>query len=550
MKQAREYQTLAINECITALEGSNDPVLLLSSVGSGKSYMIARILLHYVERGKRCLCLINNAELVRNNSATYKEEGGKAGIYCASLKQKNTTAPVIFGTSQSILAGIKKDIGKIKFDLIVCDEAHAINYTNSKSTFMKLFTKFYNNNPSLKVLGATGTDFRFKGNDIVGPECFFKKRVGNITTSKLINEGYLVQPNFEIDPNLLIDFSSITPRNGVFAQKELQKVVDANERLTYLICKQIQKIMTETNRVGCFIFATTVAHAREIYSYLPEHETGLILGETSEIERNIILTKARNKQLRYIVNVAILAVGVDVPVFDTAAYLRPTESLVLMVQTIGRVLRVAPNKTDALILDYAGNIERHQDWDDPILLEALKQTRDKDKDYDIKCPACHTMNTQHARRCIGTFNYKRCEYFFEWKDCHECKAQNDIASRHCRKCKSELIDPNDKLQLIRAKGYTELNVQNMEVRINSGSTWYILSAIYTHDRGSFLEKFIISSEKAKNYFYANFVKKHVKKAYKYYPKLMEVDAVKEMLDEVEAPYKIFVSEDKIKHKEF
>lgn len=548
MKQLRPYQEDAVTSSLKELQ-YKEPVLLMASVGAGKSLMLARILLEYQNQNKKCLCLINNAELVRSNAEAFRQEGGKASIYCASLNEKDLSESVIFATSQSAYAGINKDIGQIKFDLIVVDEAHTINYLNKKSTFMRLLTRYYVNNSELRVLGATGTNFRFKGTNIVGEDCLFKKQVANITTQQLIQANYLVKPKFSVDPNLIIDFSKVGIRNGQFIQKDLQKVVDENERLTYQICKQIIKIREETNRFGVFIFASTKKHAKEILSYLPEEESALILGETPQDERNNILNKARCGKLRYIVNISIISVGVDIPAFDTIAYLRPTESLVLIVQTMGRALRLSPetNKTDALVLDFAGNIERHENWDNPILLDALKQTRDFDKPYDIRCPACQTMNTHSTRRCIGVIDNKRCDFFFEFKECEECNAQNDIAARLCRICDAELIDPNNKLTPLRNKGNIELNVISMAFKLMEGAHWYLIRIVYSckdsnNRKIEVSEKFTISSLKSRNYFYAVYIKNHLEQPSTWYKHLDNVDRMREMLRLSKVPSKIFVTQ--------
>ena len=161
------------------------------------------------------------------------------------------------------------------------------------------------------------------------------------------------------------------------------------------------------------------------------------------------MEKARAGIIRYLVNIAIISVGVDIPAFDTIAYLRPTESLVLLVQTMGRVLRLSAStgKRGALVLDFAGNIERHRDWDNPILLKAVQSTVDKDKPFVIQCPACLTYNTEYARRCVGVINKKRCDYYFEFKlgPSPNCQVKNDISARHCRECHAEIIDPNEKI---------------------------------------------------------------------------------------------------------
>jgi superfamily II DNA or RNA helicase len=81
LKQLRPYQQEAVRECWQALVVNDEPVLLMASVGAGKSLMLASILLRLDQLGKRALCLVNNAELVRNNCATFKEQGGNASIY-------------------------------------------------------------------------------------------------------------------------------------------------------------------------------------------------------------------------------------------------------------------------------------------------------------------------------------------------------------------------------------------------------------------------------------------------------------------------------------
>jgi hypothetical protein len=125
---------------------------------------------------------------------------------------------------------------------------------------------------------------------------------------------------------------------------------------------------------------------------------------------------------------------------------RPTESLVLLVQMIGRGMRLFPGKKDCLILDAAQNLERHADWDDPIILDAIKRNHEDD-DFCVPCGTCQTLNTIHARRCIGASDTGRCEYYFTFVDCPLCATKNDITARHCRECGLELIDPNDKLSL-------------------------------------------------------------------------------------------------------
>lgn len=568
MKELRLYQKQAVQECWNALKVNDDPVLLMASVGAGKSLMLADILLRMDKLNKRALCLVNNAELVRNNCATFKEQGGNASIYCAALGEKDTSAPVIFGTPQSILNGINKNerIAQIKFNIIIVDEAHAINYLDDRSVFMRILRHYKQEYAQMRLLGATGTNFRFKGTEIVGNNCLFKQQTGNITTEQLIKENFLIDPNFKIDQNLVIDFSKVKIKsNGKFDSKELDLVISQNARLTELICKQVIHIMETQGRFGVFIFATTKKHAEEIMSHLPPEQSALILGETPQDERTRILENARNGTIRYLVNIAIISVGVDVPAYDTIAYLRPTESLVLLVQTMGRVLRLSANtgKTEALVLDFAGNIERHSHWDNPILLKAVKQALEEHKPRVIKCPACMELNTETARRCVGVTNDKRCEYYFEFKECPnaECGVKNDLASRHCRNCQHELIDPNKKLTLpsAAANDLKELEVIDAKYAISDSKTGFRVNCMYRcrNEKGqiaAYYENYTPISDKAKHVFYGQFIKKHCEKPSDWYIHLDKREKMHEMLQSVNTPTHIMLHQDdsgyKIKRKIF
>ncbi len=108
-KILRDYQKSALNESLTALKKDDQPVLLMASVGSGKSLMLSELCLIFEKANKRVLCIVNNAELVRNNAQTFEDQGGSPSIYCAALNSKDCVNNVVFGTPQSVLNGIKKN---------------------------------------------------------------------------------------------------------------------------------------------------------------------------------------------------------------------------------------------------------------------------------------------------------------------------------------------------------------------------------------------------------------------------------------------------------
>lgn len=565
MKTLRPYQQKAVNECWEALRENDEPVLLMASVGAGKSLIMADILLTIQQAGKRALCLVHSADLVENNAETFINQGGMASIYCAALNKKCTQESIIFGTPQSILNGIKnnEDLRETRFNLIIVDEAHNINYLNDNNCFMRILRHYKQQYPSMRLLGATGTNFRFRGSAIVGEGCLFKRQTGNITTSWLIENNYLIKPTFNVDEKYVIDFSKLkVKKTGQFDHKELTSVIENNCRLTKLICKQIIHIMESQGRYGVFIFAATANHAREIMSYLPAEQSTLILGDTPAHERTEILKQARKGEIKYLVNIAIISVGVDVPAFDTIAYLRPTESLVLLVQTMGRALRLSEHtgKSKALVLDFAGNIDRHSDWDNPILLEAVNQTINKDKPFVIQCPQCQEMNTEHARRCVGQWNNSRCNYYFEFKPCLACAIKNDIAARYCWSCKAEIIDPNAKLSLKKIQNpQTSVQVLKAQYNITGGSRNFRIDCKYKYlkqngESDLIYESYSTVTQKAINIFYGNFVRKHCEQSSKWYPLLNVRSKMELMLQEIKTPSSLIIEYEngkaKIKKKVF
>lgn len=544
IKVLREYQKQAIKECWSSLKANDEPVLLMSSVGSGKSLMLSDILLTMEKAGKRALCIVNNAELVRNNAATFKAQGGNPSIYCAALDSKDCNNQIVFGTPQSVLNGIKKqdDISKIIFNLIVADEAHVIDHLNSRSSYMRILRYFKGAYSDLRILGATGSNFRFKGTEIVGENCFFKTQVGNITTAYLIEHGYLTKPTFTVEDDR-IDFSSVKINSmGQFNSKQLETVIEKNTRLTEVIMKNLIIIMKEQNRFGCFIFSSTRRHAEECLSHLPPNESALITGETPQKERIEILDKARSGEIRYLVNIAVLTTGVDVAPYDTLLFARPTESLVLMVQMIGRVLRLAPDKKSALIIDCSGNIERHSDWDDPVLLESVKQTRDPDEERPFKCYTCGELNGLHARRCVGVVNNKRCDFYFTFKECHACKIQNDTCARFCRECNAELIDPNTKLSLAPFNpNHNRVQVKQASYKVVGSHNNFMVMVQYECTNGLIVhEHYKPCSEKAKNVFYGKFIRHHIPGSSKYYKGLHNISVIKHLLTLVKTPHELII----------
>lgn len=529
----RPYQSDAIDKIKKRLKETTHPLLATVSVGGGKSLLISTLLSWASSYGYRCLCLTLNSSLIKQNADTHKSQNGQYGINCSSLDSKASEDLVIFGSPNSICQQIrnKQEISTKPLNLIIVDECHQISQ-NENSMYLRIFKHYgflaQQDQRSFRIIGFTGTPFRDKNQSIVGKHAFFKEEVCNITTSFLIDQGYLTKPYFGLTASESFDFKNVKIENtGKFNQKQLQQVVDKNIRLTGEIMLELSQI--ECN--GIFIFCSTIAHCHEALKSLPPDKSAMIIGSTPHHERQEILSKAQTGQIKYLVSVSILMVGVDVPFYDHCAWLRPTESLILFIQGIGRVLRLHETKKRCVVLDYSGNLDRFQDIDHPLINEAIRPKEDEEEDRPIICYSCGTKNSISCRRCIGIVGDSRCEHYFEFKDCPGCQTRNDVTSRHCRECEAELIDPNAKLKRIKAETYT-LNV--MEAKYNVTPQGYtsipIINISYRCQDGiDVYEHYYTNTPKSKNITYARFIRLHVEKASDYYMHLSNINKMRELI---------------------
>lgn len=454
-KSLRPYQAKAIENTMMELRKSSDPVLIEASVGAGKSLLCATLAEIMERNHRRFLCLTMTAELISQNAEEYAEFGYEPSIFCSTLNKKMFNRPCVFASPQSLWKAIQKGepIADIQFSMLCIDEAHNVAGNRPDTVYMKIIAHYLALNPHMRIVGMTGTPFRDGNESIVGANVLFKKKTAEITLLELTKMGFLMPIVYGKVGTDEIDFSNVKANSrGNFKAADIEQALEGQGRLTAEIIADVVKHCAF--RRGCFIFCATVQHCHEAAASLPSGTWAIVTGETPKKKRIKYMQDAKKGKIKYLLSVNCLMVGVNIPHYDTVAWLRPTESLILWMQGNGRAVRLSPatKKKECLVLEYAGNLGRHADMDDPIINEAVKYTPVGDPKLELGCPKCSAMNPVTARRCRGTHFNKatgkndRCDFFFEFTQCQHCHAENDVTARNCRLCGGEVMNPNDKLK--------------------------------------------------------------------------------------------------------
>ncbi|MDX1818967.1 MAG: DEAD/DEAH box helicase [Marinobacter sp.] len=464
----RPYQQEAVDATLNHFRKSDESAVIVLPTGAGKSLVIAE--LARLAR-RRILVLTHVKELVEQNHAKYESYGLEGGIFSAGLKRKENRHQVTFASVQSVAANL--DQFRDEYSLVIIDECHRVSGEET-SQYQRIIELLRQQNESLKVLGLTATPYRlamgwiyryhYRGFVRGGDEQQdkpFQHCIYELPLSYMINRGYLTKPELVNAAVAQYDFSAL-PRDrfGEHAERDVNELLGKHKRVTRAIIEQVMELAAE--RQGVMIFAATVDHAREITGYLPQHETALVTGGTDLKERASLIQRFKQRQLKYLVNVSVLTTGFDAPHVDFIAILRPTQSVSLYQQIVGRGLRLDEGKQDCLVIDYAGN---HVNLHHPEVGEP-KPNPDSEP-VQVFCPGCGFANIfwgktdsdgqvieHYGRRCQGLLEPaegeaarpQQCDYRFRFKECPHCGGENDIAARNCGQCHNAIIDPDDQLR--------------------------------------------------------------------------------------------------------
>lgn len=336
----RDYQQDLFDRVYGCFRRGIKNPLVVSATGSGKTSTFCYIASRAWQAGSDALILVHRRELVSQTSATLRRFGVPHGIIQPGI----TPDP-----SQLIQLGMVQTISrrtaKIKVPkLIIVDEAHhAVS-----SMYRGIITAF----PKSSVVGFTATPLRLDGKGLNG---YFSEIVNGPSVQWLMDNGYLVKPKYFAPPTQVV-LAGIKKRAGDYASDQLAAAMD-RPTITGDAVTHYKKLCPGVRAVS---FCCNIKHAEHVTEQFNEEgiPSGVIHGGMNNEDRKQIVKDLETGKILLMTSVDVVSEGFDLPSVEAAILLRPTTSLGLHLQCLGRILRPSEGKT-AYVLDHVGNLARH-----------------------------------------------------------------------------------------------------------------------------------------------------------------------------------------------
>ncbi|MBO1021798.1 DEAD/DEAH box helicase [Methylobacterium sp. SD274] len=394
----RPYQRASLDALYASWRNETGDGLIVLPTGAGKAFVIAALVREVLaERpGARIAIVTHTRELIAQNHRelmTYWP-AAPAGIYSAGLNRRETATQILFCGIQSVWNRFDA-IGA--FDVVVVDEAHLIP-RDAETRYGRFLAALRAARPELSVVGLTATPYRLDSGRLdEGEGRLFERIVYEANVGDLIHQGYLAPLICKATATAL-DVSGVAKRGGDYIPSALEAAVN-QDWITRAAVEEMAGFGRD--RRAWLAFCAGVAHAEAVRDAVRAEgfSCEMVTGETGKRDRDRIVRDFTAGRLRCLTSVGVLSTGFNVPRVDLIALLRPTQSTGLYVQQVGRALRTAPGKSDALILDYAGLVRMHGPVD---IVTARSAAAIKGREGEIRakpCPGCGALIALNASTC-------------------------------------------------------------------------------------------------------------------------------------------------------
>lgn len=383
----RPYQTDAIRDLRRSLASGHKRVILQSATGSGKTRIAAEIVALAQAKRTPVLFLAPRRELITQAAQAFARLGLRPGIIMAGERPARLLDIQIASFDTLHARAIRgKSMAMPEAGVVIVDEAH-LSLAETRKDIIEHYR-------DAVVIGLTATPARGDGR---GLGEIYQDLVMGPSIPHLTEEGFLVPLRYyaPTEPDLK---ALRLNKDGDYAETGLAKRMDTPQLVGDIVDNWLRIAQSRLTVVFC----VNRAHSRHLCEQFlragvrAEH----VDGETPTDERAAILARVAAGQTQVLCNVFVASYGLDIPALDCAVLARPTKNIALYLQTVGRIMRPAPGKHDALVIDHSGAVQENGFVDDfipwsladgKVKDRKLQLSKDASAPKPINCPQCKAV---------------------------------------------------------------------------------------------------------------------------------------------------------------
>lgn len=344
----RPYQKKFINDVYAHIKAGTKRILGFSATGSGKTVISAQVASHAAARGRRVMIVVHREILIDQSYSKFCAFGLNDCGFIKSGRQENRDSLVQIASIQTLAK--RNWWHEYPADLIMLDEVHITGFA---SVVKQMISQIY---PQAIYLGLTATPWRLSKRESLGD--IFEALVSAPMPWELIDSGFLIKPAY-FSPSVA-DLRKVgTAANGDFDEGQLALACDRPELIAQIV-RDWHKLAYGRRTIA---FTVNVCHARNLAAAFTAAgvPAAYVDGTMPAKVINSIYAQLAAAEILLLASCLKVTEGFDLPCVSAIIPTRPTHSKALHFQMLGRGLRLSPEtgKTDCIIIDSSGNVQRH-----------------------------------------------------------------------------------------------------------------------------------------------------------------------------------------------
>lgn len=375
----RPHQELAISQIRHSIKKGNSRVILAAPCSFGKTRVAMEILKNTAKNGKKGILICDRVKLVQQALDEFDRAGIRVGVMQGDHWRTNPNADIQIASVQTLARRKYQPI----FHVAVIDECH---------THYKHFSELMSKNSKVIFIGLSATPYS------KGLGRYYQDLIVPITTEQLLDKEYLCPVKYYGGTS--VDLKNVEtkrlPTGGVdYDPKSLAKATEEDQKLVGDIVENFKRF----GKGQTIAFSPSIKTSKKLVQMF--RKAGItaehIDGYMDDEEKRIIYESHDEGDFQVLSCSQLLNTGYDAPKVQTLIDLKPTKSLISYVQRAGRIMRLHPNKTEAIYLDHAGNVQWHG-FPESIVPETLDSgdktynerelVKDKKEAELSVCPQC------------------------------------------------------------------------------------------------------------------------------------------------------------------